>query len=452
MKYIVLFLTILINHSISSQIFSSQQIITDFADGTRSIWVMDIDGDGIDDVISANKNGSSLTWFKHMDGQGNFGSQNMIGFLNQTISCYVADLDGDDDMDVLGVSGPDNMVVWFENSGNGTFSSPNILTSNFNGAYEVTAADIDGDEDLDIIASADDIDTIGWFENLNGGGDFGPLRIIATTGNGGRSFRIGDIDGDSDLDVVASSGGAAQLTWFENIDGQGTFAEPNNIELNGLAVTSIHLSDIDDDNDLDIIGGVFAEDKVVWYENLDGEGNFGASNLISSNSDAVRSVNSADLDMDNEIDVLSASVGDLKLAWYKNEGGTGDFGMQQIIASNVGISCILVNDLDSDGDMDVLVALTDDDTIAWYENLTILNVDSNIANKVSIVPNPVEDSFRVQSDYPVSNVRVMNAAGMLLLEVKDNFEQIPIKNLQTGMYLVEVEIEHHKVVKKLVKQ
>lgn len=59
---------------------------------------------------------------------------------------------------------------------------------------------------------------------------------------------------------------------------------------------------------------------------------------------------------------------------------------------------------------------------------------------------------RVESDYPVNNVRVMNTSGMLLMEIKDDYEQIPIENLQTGLYLVEVEIERHKVVKKLVKQ
>ncbi len=76
------------------------------------------------------------------------------------------------------------------------------------------------------------------------------------------------------------------------------------------------------------------------------------------------------------MDVLSSSTNDDKIAWYENLGG-GNFGAQQIItdlyayaASANGASSVYAADLDGDGDLDVLSASSFDDKIAWYENLS----------------------------------------------------------------------------------
>ena len=41
------------------------------------------------------------------------------------------------------------------------------------------------------------------------------------------------------------------------------------------------------------------------------------------------SVFAADVDGDGDLDVLSASQGDDKIAWYENTDGAGSFGSQQ---------------------------------------------------------------------------------------------------------------------------
>ena len=44
-------------------------------------------------------------------------------------------------------------------------------------------------------------------------------------------------------------------------------------------------------------------------------------------------MHTADVDGDGDVDVLSASVFDSKIAWYENTDGKGNFGPQQVITT-----------------------------------------------------------------------------------------------------------------------
>ncbi len=61
---------------------------------------------------------------------------------------------------------------------------------------------------------------------------------------------------------------------------------------------------------------------------------FGPQQILSA-SDVNRpaSVFAADVDGDGDIDVLIASQGDNKIAWYENTDGKGTFGDQQVIST-----------------------------------------------------------------------------------------------------------------------
>jgi len=131
--------------------------------------------------------------------------------------------------------------------------------------------------------------------------------------------------------------------------------------------TYVHAADVDGDGDLDVLSASFSDNKIAWYQN-DGNGAFGDQQVISTSAFLARSVYAADLDCDGDLDVLSASTGDDKIAWYENDG-FGGFGVQQVITTSAnGAYSVYVADLDGDGDLDVLSASWNDDTIAWYEN------------------------------------------------------------------------------------
>jgi hypothetical protein len=88
------------------------------------------------------------------------------------------------------------------------------------------------------------------------------------------------------------------------------------------------------------------------------------STEISSGTD----VFAIDMDNDGNVDVLSTSYFDNKLAWYKNDGFEG-FTQYVIDSSLYEANGIIATDLDGDGDMDVLAAQGQSPgAVYWYEN------------------------------------------------------------------------------------
>ena len=89
--------------------------------------------------------------------------------------------------------------------------------------------------------------------------------------------------------------------------------------------------DLDGDDFLDIVASSSGNFTVAWYKNLDGLGNFGARQIIAGSASTVAKVYSVDLDGDLDYDVLTASNGPNKIAWFENLDGKGNFGSEQVI-------------------------------------------------------------------------------------------------------------------------
>ena len=289
--------------------FGPQHIITTNADGASSVYAEDIDGDGDMDVLSASFYDDKIAWYENTDGLGNFGPQQIITTsADGARSVYAADIDGDGEMDVLSASVLDGHLAWYENTdGLGNFSSQQIINVNYH--TSVYATDIDNDGDIDVLSAGDDI---AWYEN-DGNGIFGSQQIISTSG---KSVYAEDLDGDGDMDVLSTyaSQGGGFVKWYEN-DGAGNFG-PQQI-LNYDAASSVYAADLDGDGDMDVLsaypGDNFNPSHFLWYEN-DGEGNFGPQQFTSA--DGASSVYAVNLDGDGDMDVLSASGDDI--AWYEN--------------------------------------------------------------------------------------------------------------------------------------
>ncbi|MFI1770412.1 FG-GAP-like repeat-containing protein [Thalassobellus citreus] len=431
--------------------FVIQQILTQNADEPSSVLSYDIDGDGDLDVVSASIIDDKIAWYENTDGLGNFGTQKIItSSANGPSSINVSDIDGDGDMDVISATIYTNEIAWYENTdGLGNFSSKKTITTNVYTPQSVCTSDLDNDGDLDVIYASFGDSKIAWHENTDGLGNFSAQKIITTSAIQVISIFLVDIDGDNDVDVISASAGNGTIAWHENIDGLGNFSNQKNVFTDGFDAYSIYASDLDGDGDNDIIASISYDYKIVWFENTNGQGNFGTSQLITSEVDGAPKVYAIDLDSDGDMDILSASLNDNKIAWYENLNTKGEFGPQQIITTNAnGARFVYAADIDGDQDIDVLSASKNDSKIAWYENTSTLSTNENILLNFYVFPNPTKGIFNIKSRSTVFKLDIYNMFGQFI-STSYNKNTIDIRHLNSGLYLVKIidKMGEHGIIK-----
>lgn len=376
--------------------FGDPQLITTEVSYVSEVYASDIDGDGDNDVLSATFNDGKIAWYENTDGSGAFGLQLNIAIAPLSLPRKVlsSDLDGDGDQDIIsGSFGGDGLFWWENTDGNGTMGQRQIIDND--PVRDIFSCDIDGDGDNDILATRSGLY---WYENLDGNGNFGPPQHFFNSHSASSVYAC-DLDGDGDNDALAGDLLGQHIFWFENLDGNGTFGPEHFFNSTLTAPTSVYSCDIDGDGDNDVLSTENGYGMVVWYENLDGNGNFGVQQVITTSADNVRSVYACDIDGDGDQDVLSASVGDNKIAWYENMDGEGSFGYQQLISDIAHEArSVFPSDIDGDGDIDVLSASYYSDKIAWYRNEYQISGQPQNQN---ICPNS-DASFYISAEDPDS--------------------------------------------------
>ena len=95
-----------------------------------------------------------------------------------------------------------------------------------------------------------------------------------------------------------------------NISSQVQFT-PHTITTDAKAAEDVYAVDVDGDGDMDVLSASIFDDKIAWYEN-DGNENF-SSHTVTNTADGACEVYTKDVDGDGDIDVLSAS--DYGVAW-----------------------------------------------------------------------------------------------------------------------------------------
>lgn len=347
-------------------IFGTKQIITSNAIAVRSITGSDLDNDGDIDILSTSHTDHKLAWYENLGG-GVFNIQVIIAnIINRPVSISSVDLDNDGNMDVLSASKFD--VSWFKNIGNGNFGSRKIISSMVSSAACVTSADINNDGLMDVLSASNQDHKVAWYRNL-GNGDFDTtVNVISNIAIGAESVFTSDLDNDGDIDVLSASFGDNKIAWYENL-GNGNFDTIANVlSSSAIEALSVFATDLDNDGDMDVLSASYIDNKIAWYENL-GNGNFDTTaNIISNSVDGANSVSAADIDNDGYMDVFYSSNILDKISWHQNLGN-GGFGPEQVI-SIVADACrsVISSDLDNDGDIDIISASYNDDKVAWYEN------------------------------------------------------------------------------------
>ena len=207
--------------------FGVQEVITTSADSPRSVYAMDLDGDGDADVLSASALDDKIAWYENLGG-GAFGPQQVITTLaDGATSMYATDLDGDGDDDVLSASDRDDKIAWYENLGGGSFGPQQVITTAADGAWSVYATDLDGDGDADVLSASANDDEIAWYENLGSPND--SCASAFAIGIGETRFSTFNST-DTGVDMGCVFAGEKSDVWFRYLAPSDT---PVNIDLSG---------------------------------------------------------------------------------------------------------------------------------------------------------------------------------------------------------------------------
>lgn len=243
------------------------------------------------------------------------------------------------------------------------FARHDVDVSEFVSTNSLSSGDLDGDSDVDLLIASKD-GRISWLPNLDGQGGFGPPDVIHSGSSFGDNLSASDLDGDGDLDVIASFPNA--FGWFENVGG-GRFgglriiAETNN-SIFGQRLT---VSDIDGDGDLDLFAVTRENDtfNIHWFENRDGRADFSPAKSVAR---GVIDVDHGDFDGDGDIDLVISRRDRLEREWLENTGSADtEWPAHRLPDSVFGLVRML--DYDDDGDSDLIGSYGNQ--IVWYENI-----------------------------------------------------------------------------------
>jgi outer membrane protein OmpA-like peptidoglycan-associated protein len=197
--------------------------------------------------------------------------------------------------------------------------------------------------------------------------------LISTAADGADCVYAADMDKDGDIDVLSASWYDNKIAWYENTAGDGKSWNTHVISTKAYYATGVFAADIDGDGDMDVVSSSWLDDKVAWYENEDGKGEKWQEHLVTRKANGANAVWAADIDGDGDQDILCASEQDKRITWYENTLNTsekkGKGWVAHTITRQAGGACsVCVADIDGDGHPDVVSGSRKDDKAAWYRN------------------------------------------------------------------------------------
>ena len=280
----------------------------------------------------------------------------------RTSAVATGDLDRDGDTDLVFAVGEHfyEPQPVFRNNGFGNFSRAQEL--DMGRGQDVALGDLNGDGWLDAAFASDrgDQNTV-WLNDGTGllqwANRFGDLLADA------RAIILEDMDGDGDLDAVVGNRRDQDYVYLN--DGEGVFADRIPFGLEDVASFWIAVGDVNGDGWLDVVNfdRQARSARSGMFFGL-GDGSVGPRQALPTEGEAILSGALADVDGDEDLDLIVA------VCFHLDADGRGRPGGQNYILLNDGAGnweerrlfgtgtdlteTIEVADLDGDGDVDIL--------------------------------------------------------------------------------------------------
>ena len=318
---------------------SKVRVVSDAIPNPAHVEVIDLDGDGIKDLLVANLGSpaptdecvGSVVWLKGRHDLS-FTPFTLAAGLGRVADVQAADFDADGDLDLIVAE-----FGWLKTGGiqlleNRTTDDekpvfvPSTIDSRHGGIH-VPVADLNGDGRPDFVALiSQEHEKVVAFLN-QGNARFLPRDIYAAPhpAFGSSGIQLVDLDGDGDQDVLMSNGDALDLPMLRPYHGVQWLENRGSYPFQHHALTSLYgahravAADIDGDGDLDIVAvaflpGSFFEspcrvmelDAVILLEQT-GQGRFVRHSLETVNCDHP-TCDLGDFDGDGRVDLVTGNA------------------------------------------------------------------------------------------------------------------------------------------------
>ena len=252
--------------------------------GSYDVALSDLDGDGDLDVAASSwRFGNRFDWFENLGTPGNgsrFQRHEIDSSIGETRTIVVADFSRDGKPDLLGTSRTGNTIMWYENPGQprGNNWKKHIIDDKTGGPAHGHPVDLDGDGDLDVImafgiafGNEPESHQIAWYENVGkpGSATTWKKHKVVDVFPAGFEVVAGDLDGDKDIDLVATGWTATgQIVWIENTGDPKTGWKVHPLKKNWTNAVTVVVGDFNGDNRLDIAAAAERTDNEVrWWRN-----------------------------------------------------------------------------------------------------------------------------------------------------------------------------------------
>lgn len=317
--------------------------------GVRAFATLDFDDDDDVDLLVAHADGRQVV-FLAGDGNGRFTNAAASGIDFDYFGAADFDGDGGSDVVLADASTDEAHFLW---SGSGTLSLRTEIIPAPGPPHHILLRDLDGDSYPEIVTPDGPTPTasLSVHANLAGGSFAPPVTYPLEEEEDAHIFHIdaGDIDSDSDLDVIATDSRGSKIHTLLNA-GDGRLTRIGDVPV-GAGPTTSRLADFNANGHLDVVAVNQQVDAVTFLFG-DGTGAF-AKPVQVAVDEGPWGLAVADFDGDSDVDVVSSGSGAQNLSFLRNDG-LGAFEWTDSTPMPGALHYLASADLDRDGDTDVV--------------------------------------------------------------------------------------------------
>ena len=281
-----------------------------------SVALGDLDSDGDLDIVTGNGNRNYNYWVDSSlsilanNGDVSFTRNDItLPYYIGTQALELTELNADGDLDIVisgsgyGNSGQMSVLLGSNGSSFGTRTDYNTGYA----PHSLAVGRLNQDLSFDVVTANSYSNNVSVFPG-NGNGSFGTRRDFPV-GSSPQSVAVGDLNGDGNSDIITANANYSSRNVSVLFgDSNGNFGIPTNYSVGNFTPLSVALGDVDNDSDLDVVVSVTGSANQVSVLFNDGTGSLILKENVTVSSGPIAAA-LRDLDLDGDLDLVTVNNG-----------------------------------------------------------------------------------------------------------------------------------------------